>query len=1365
MLALINNRDYHAEIESIAPANQHGRNVLVIQGWAVDKFRNRIMGVSVDDVHADISRTNRPDLVQAYELDPADTAGFTIVIPAETKEATFVLESNGQRKRKRIALHSWMRVLNRQRRQSQLRHLLQMVTHIGSPRYARALFNAVQRRIVGESDWYQRWIRNNEKGVHEDAVEQIEKLGHRPLISIVIPVYNVDERWLRACIESVRAQWYTNWELCIADDNSSARHIKPVLEEYAQKDSRIKVVYRSTNGRISEATNSALELATGDFIGFMDNDDELPPHALLEVAKAIDSDASIDFLYSDEDKITEEGRRFDPFFKPDYSPHLLLGHNYITHFVVMSQKLRERVGGLRSEFDGSQDYDYVLRATEQATKVHHIPQMLYHWRTLASSVAGDPRSKMYAYEAGQRAIESALQRRGRKARVTMLENLGTYKVDYEFVEPSVTVVLSGYSKEQIASVKGNTKYDAVSFVCAPSAGFDASSITSDYTVFLDGVMPEKSLWLREMVNYSLEESVAVVGGKVFDAQRRVLNVGVTLRALKSGQPFEMRGSWDEGIGYYFRDLLPRDIFAVTEECMLVRTHEFNDIGGFNKTLVPGLQGIDACLRLSRQAGETTVWEPYSVFTDVKPSHMTIDSRDILNYLKLHANVTDPFATAFLPDAEKEQAGIKYAIDSVDWKRSNGTVRIMGWAADLHDNEDVTVSVEITEAMTLKSLKRFARPDVAYEYPVVPESPLGFEIILKLDEGKLQTSKVNFGIEFVTTSDRQHRNISFSTSAPARAMSTFLRRAKLLRHPRGTVKTLLIRYVSPWKQRNDYRRLIARTERYNLRQVQRRISQFSLKPQISIVVPVYNVDPHWLRLCVQSVQRQYYPNWQLCLADDCSTDSRVAPLLRQLAQSDRRIKVTFRKENGHISRATNSALELATGSYVALLDNDDMLAPQALYEVVKRINANPDIDMIYSDEDKIDEKGSRSQPHFKPDFSPDLLLSTNYISHLGVYRKSIVDKIGGFRVGYEGSQDYDLVLRFIELTSPARICHIPKVLYHWRTLATSTASAGSAKSYTSDAGLHALESMIARRELAATVKSAGPNGIYDIDYAISNQDLVSVIIPTKDGYDNVDRCVQSIIAKTTYKNYEIVIVDNGSRNPHMTELYDTFAAQLGERFRVEHIDIPFNFSRINNIAASRVHGRFLLFLNDDTEVIGPNWMSKMVSFCQIDRVGVVGAKLIYPTETIQHAGIVLGLGGVAGHIQVGAQRDDLGYFGRLIENVDYSAVTAACCMVKASDFAKVGGFDENLAVAYNDVDLCLRIEQLGRNNVWAHEVLLYHFESVTRGYDTKSKQKKSRMDAEGEKLRRRYPELIRNDPYYNPNLSRTSGNYWIRTGVR
>ncbi|WP_416174288.1 MAG: Glycosyltransferase, group 2 family protein [Bifidobacterium crudilactis] len=1363
MLALINNRDYHAEIESITVSRDNQHETLLLTGWAVDKLRGKSLDIFLEDSEGVVSRVGRPDIVRAYNLDAAEVPGFTISLPRTKGDLDIVLSAFGHETKKTINLQHWMKTLRNQHLRSRFHQFVRLTTHIWSSDYRHALISAVKRRTIGESDWFQAWIKKNEKGTLTDATAQIAALSKHPKISIVTPVYNVDEIWLRKFVTSVQEQWYQNWELCLADDNSTAKHIKPILEEYARTDPRIKVVFRERNGRISEATNSALAIATGDYIGFMDNDDELAPQALLEVAKVLNTGEPADFVYTDEDKITEDGRRFDPFFKPDYSPRLLLGHNYITHFVVVSKDLLRKTGGLRSDFDGSQDYDFILRATEQANRVVHIPQMLYHWRTLSTSVAGDPRSKMYAYEAGKRAIEAALTRREQSAQVSMLQNLGTYKIDYDFAEPSVTVVLSDYTADQVSRLKKLTGYSHVSFVQGDTEDFDSlSKLDTDYLMFLDGLMPSATEWLHEMVNYSFDNDVAVVGGKIFDQQERVLNAGITLRALKSGEAFEMRGQWDEGIGYYFRDLLPRDMFAVTEDCMLVSRKSFNAVQGFAQGLPKGLRGIDLCVRMQESLKQTALWQPYSVFTDIKNRHLSLESSSVLKYLKENPSIEDPFASAVFPDSNQRQDGIKYSVDMVRWNRNSHTIRILGWAADLHANEAVGVAVSQNPALSLKKLTRYPRPDVSSEFPVVPDAPLGFELVIDFDQRKLSGNAVRFDIEFSTTSDIQREAVKFSTSLIGRTATMARRRLKLLRHPWRTAIAVYGKYLLPFRQIFAYRNLISTTERYPAKHTREKIASLKYKPLISIVVPVYNVDIKWLDLCVESVQKQYYANWELCLADDCSTDPKVKPRLQQYAAADRRIKVVFREKNGHISRASNSALSLASGEFVALLDNDDALAPQALYEVALRLNDDPGLDVIYSDEDKIDEKGHRSDPHFKPDFSPDLLLSTNYISHLGVYRKSIIDAVGGFRVGYEGSQDYDLVLRVMECTDATKVAHISKVLYHWRTLATSTASGAGAKSYTSDAGLKALNSALKRRNLNADAVSAGPNGVYNVDYAIDHEELVTVIIPTKNGYDNVERCVSSIIAKTTYANYEILIADNGSTNSHMKDLYERFGEQLGDRFRVAEIDIPFNFSRINNLAAQQAHGKFLLFLNDDTEVISPMWMTKMVSFAQLTRIGVVGAKLIYPTETIQHAGIVLGVGGVAGHIQIGFPRDDLGYFGRLIENVNYSAVTAACCMVKASDFKAVGGFDEKLAVAYNDVDLCIRIhQQLDLDILWAHEVLLYHFESVTRGYDAKDKKKKARMDSEGSIMRKRYRSLIENDPYYNPNLSRTSGNYLVR----
>ncbi|BDR54114.1 hypothetical protein KIMH_02250 [Bombiscardovia apis] len=1363
-MLLHNSMNYQIELDTVTRDSDTGK--VVIAGWAVDKLRKRGLRMRVEGKDSSLTRQPRPEIAAMYSLEDGSKPGFSVTLPNEQTPCRLVVSLNGKDKTLVLEPGKLERQLQSDKLKGKARSAARYLSRAWTPSGFRDLTDALRRRVTDHQEFYDRWIAQHENMTQSQAHEQIAAFKKQPLISIVVPVYNVEETWLRKCVASVQNQWYEHWQLCLADDCSPSPHVRPLLKELAESDARISVVERSSNGGIAQATNSAIEMATGDYIGFMDNDDELAPQALFEVVRAINEDPSRDFIYSDEDKMTEEGVRFDPFFKPGFSPNLLLSHNYITHFVVVSRSLQERVGGLRAEFDGSQDYDFVLRATEQAESVHHIAHMLYHWRTLASSVAGDPTSKMYAYEAGQKAVEAALERRQMPGKVRMLENLGTYKIDYQLAQqPSVAVIASGYSDELFAQLKAGTDYPSVTFVRAEAEQVNEIALkqSQKLLVFLNGLKPDNPKWLAEMVNYTRPEGVGIVGGKIFSKSQMVENAGVTLRALRSGHPFEMRGEWDHGIGYYFRDILPHDMFAVTEDCLLVSAQSFRKLKGFETSLAAGLRGIDFCARARQEQGLTTLWQPYSSFIRLAKSALVISSDDAAAYLRSHPGLSDPFATVYFPSAKGDSNSVCGSIDRVKVSNDGRHLVVEGWAADREAGQAAQLSLSESSAAQIEQLHRSLRPDVNMTLHTKPDVEVGFAARISVEEGAYQTWRAQ-SPKLVLTSPTGELALPLKLPAIAALSqaSEAMRKLGLLRHPRRLAHQLSDKYLVPRQQEQAYRKLIARTEHYDPAQVRAQVAAFKQQPVISLLVPVYNVDPHWLELCVNSVREQYYPNWELCLADDCSTDERIKPILEAYAQQDPRIKVVFRKENGHISRSSNSALELATGEFVALLDNDDELAPQALFEVVKRLNEKPDTDLIYSDEDKEDEEGHRSDPHFKPDYAPDLLLSTNYISHLGVYRRSIVEKIGGFRPGYEGSQDYDMVLRFVEQTSPERIQHIAKVLYHWRTLASSTASGSGAKNYASDAGLRALQSAMERRGTGAQVVSAGPSGIYNVHYPVSGDDMVSVIIPTKDGYDNIERCLDSIIAKTTYSNYEVIIADNGSTNPAMHKLYSHYQELMGSKLRIEEIDIPFNYSRINNIAASKARGKFLLFLNDDTQVISPHWMTRMVSFAQMKRVGVVGAKLYYPIETIQHAGIVLGLGGVAGHIQAGCPRTHLGYFGRLVENVNYYAMTAACCMVKAEDFQAVGGFDEDMAVAYNDVDLCIRIhDELGRDNVWAHEVELYHYESLTRGYDVKSAEKKARLDREAAKFRERYATIVDNDPYYNPNLSRTSGNFWVR----
>lgn len=1363
MIKLIDNQSYKIQIEEVAG---EADGTTKVKGWSIDLIRGRKLSIaaSVGEKIIPVTKFVRQDLAIRFGINHEEKVGFEFILPSGIDRFSFLVDFPAGPKSRNLSVKRMLKEIRNQRICHLIGTGMKIPGLIVTARGREKLAGAIKRRVKPAQDWYQDWIAKNENENKQVAIASIDSFELKPKISIAVPVYNVEEKWLRRFIQSVQEQWYPNWELCIADDHSPSPHVRRVLDELSSIDSRIKIVYRTDNGQISKATNSALQLATGDFIGFMDNDDELAPQALYKIVQRLNEQPKTDFLYSDEDKINENGVRFDPFFKPGFNPQLLLSHNYITHFVVVSAELLNKVGELRSEFDGSQDYDFVLRATEQAQHIEHVAEILYHWRTLSTSVAGDPRSKMYAYEAGQRALEEALSRRGIKATVKMLENLGTYKISFAIAQwPSVEVVGQGYSSKDFKALEKGTSYPDVSFTSVGRFA-DFSDSTADYIVFLDNIQPKAPEWLKEMVNTAQYPRVGIVGGKVYDKEQRVIDAGVTLRALKSGEVFEARGEWEEGIGYYFRTLLPRAIFAVTEECLLISAKDFQSLDGFNSLFGSGVSGLHLSNRLSERLKKTVVWEPYSSFVDLKttPLHIAQSSRDA--FLKEHPNIYDPYSSRLFPaTSSSKREAITVSIDAVQPVAGSSALRVVGWAADLLAHDSVDVSLPADCDFMMSSFMRSSRPDVNQMLGAVPlDAELGFEFTLS---PKSQSQEALALPQLILTGEANRTKIiglKKVQSPVVKRLRRGLHLISLLRHPRRVFRALRDRLISGRYQQWTYKRLIAKTEQYDAKQVQEDIARFKYKPLISFVMPVYNVGQQWLIKCVRSIQAQSYENWELCIADDNSTDPAVRETLEKLKSEDSRIHVVYRQENGHISRSSNSALESARGDFVALIDDDDEIAPFALYEVVKAINKVPGLDVIYSDEDKIDEEGKRFDPAFKPDYSPDLLLSTNYVSHLGVYRASIAKEIGGFRVGYEGSQDYDFLLRFMEKTSGDHIYHIPKVLYHWRALSTSTASNSGQKSYASDAGLHALQDALDRRGIEATAVSSGANGIYDIDYRVADEALVSIIIPTKNGYDNIDRLLTSIYELTNYANYEIIIADNGSTNPNMRGLYERYKKMFGSRLHVESIDIPFNFSTINNIAARKAAGKYLLFLNDDTKVIRPDWMRTMVSFAQQERVGVVGAKLYYPDDTIQHAGIVLGLGGVAGHIMIGTPRTHLGYFGRLIENANYYALTAACCMVKADDFWAVDGFDESLAVAYNDVDLCIRIhDHLGKDNVWANRVELYHFESQTRGYDIEDRKKKVRLEKEGERLKKRYRRIIEDDPYYNPNLSRTSGNFWIR----
>lgn len=532
-------------------------------------------------------------------------------------------------------------------------------------------------------------------------------------------------------------------------------------------------------------------------------------------------------------------------------------------------------------------------------------------------------------------------------------------------------------------------------------------------------------------------------------------------------------------------------------------------------------------------------------------------------------------------------------------------------------------------------------------------------------------------------------------------------------------------------------------------IRQHIAGFNRLPVISVVMPVYNPKPEWFAAAIDSVRGQLYPHWELCIADDVSTDPAVRPLIERYMSEDRRIKAVFREENGHISAASNSALALATGEWVALLDHDDLLPEHAFYHVANVIEQNPSARMIYSDEDKIDESGVRHDPYFKCAWNPELFYSHNMFSHLGVYERALLNEVGGFRVGYEGSQDYDLALRCIERTDIAAIHHIPRVLYHWRVHSESTAFSSDAKPYAAVAGERALNEHFERRGVDCKVEYIGYG--YRARYALpARQPLVSLIIPTRNAAQLVRRCITSIFEKTTYANYEVILIDNGSDDPEALRYFESIAGD--PRIRVLRDDSPFNYSALNNAAVEQANGELVGLLNNDVEVISPDWLSEMVALALQSEVGAVGAKLLYPDDTIQHAGLVLGILGVAGNAHKHLPRAARGYFGRAGLINAFSAVTAACLVVRTSIYREVGGLNErDLAIAYNDVDFCLRVGEAGYRNVWTPFAELYHHESATRGRDD-DPVRRARFEREFEYMKERWGDCLKHDPFYSPNLT-------------
>lgn len=527
--------------------------------------------------------------------------------------------------------------------------------------------------------------------------------------------------------------------------------------------------------------------------------------------------------------------------------------------------------------------------------------------------------------------------------------------------------------------------------------------------------------------------------------------------------------------------------------------------------------------------------------------------------------------------------------------------------------------------------------------------------------------------------------------------------------------------------------------------------------ISVLVPAYRTPEVFLKQMMESVLLQTYPYLELCIADGSGTDDSVENVVKEYQKKDPRVRYRRLEKNEGIAGNTNAAIEMASGEYLALFDHDDLLSPNALFEVASAIEKEK-ADVIYTDEDKVtSDLKEHFQPHFKPDFNPDLLCANNYICHLFVVKRSLALKLGGQDPAYDGAQDYDFIFRCTE--NAEKIVHVAKILYHWRVHQASTADNPSSKLYAFDAGKRAIEAHLARIGVKAEVSHTKDLGFYRVKYQVQGNPMVSIVIPNKDEKETLKKCLESIWKKTSYSNYEIILVENNSTTQEIRDYYKELDGK--ERVRVVYWEKEFNYSAINNFGISYAKGEYILCLNNDITVISPDWLEELLANCQRPEVGIVGARLYYPDNTIQHAGIVLGMGGCAGSLFVGLARSRGGYLHKAALQQDLSAVTAACFMVKKEVFEKVGGFEEKLAVAFNDVDFCLKVRHAGYLVVYDPYAELYHHESKTRGYEN-TEAKKRRFQEEIEYMRCHWmPDILR-DPYYNENLSLKASDYSLRS---
>lgn len=707
---------------------------------------------------------------------------------------------------------------------------------------------------------------------------------------------------------------------------------------------------------------------------------------------------------------------------------------------------------------------------------------------------------------------------------------------------------------------------------------------------------------------------------------------------------------------------------------------------------------------------------------------------------------------------KKQGKPQFFIESAEIDRKAGICRVRGWAAY---TEPLQMHLEDQAGQKIPcDIQRLKRVDVQNQYPECEvEEKCGFFFEVHPKQWN------EFSIVFESKNVRVRRVIALQpVKLAAEKMEDYYKKGIRYLKLHGAM-ALTQKVAGKVKNKNKaaviYQKWLPKHLPTKAELESQRKEHFAWEPTFSVVVPLYKTPEKYLRALVESLQAQTYGKWELCLSDGSGKDSPIRELLQQLQKEEPRIRVIDHQEQLQISENTNAAIEAATGEFVVFADHDDVVTAHALYECVKALNEKPETEVLYSDEDKMTMDGHKFfQPHFKPDYNVDLLCTVNYICHLFVAKKTLIDEVGMLRKEFDGAQDYDFIFRCVEHAGTEKIHHIPKILYHWRCHEDSTSENPESKLYAFDAGQRAVQAHYDRIGVSAEVSKGEFLGLYRTRFLREQDPLISIIIPNKDHIDDLKRCIDSIEEKSTYTNYEYIIVENNSEEKETFAYYEQLEA-VNPKVHVVYYTGHFNYSAINNFGAQYANGEYILLLNNDTEIINPDCLEELLGYCTREEVGAVGARLYYEDDTIQHAGVVIGFGGIAGHCFVQQKRGFTGYCHRIICAQDYSAVTAACMMVKRKAFDEVGGLSEELQVAFNDIDFCMKLRKAGYLIVYNPYAELYHYESKSRGLED-TPEKVARFNQEIATFEKRWPEILRDgDPFYNPNLTLDSQDFSLR----